>query len=745
DNKKKRREKGKKRGGEESKKLVKGESERFSTYLLSKIKAQSWTNVYVISNKYGWKYWIAIWACCRDIYFITTNCKRDTLQMSKPEKLNQAIRRGLVNLKYEEGAIDFKGWTTITGMTKSTNRLDDILELTEEGQKYVTQIQQGLVSDLCIWHWVMLSMVAERFSVQLYIEGQHIPTNVSVQHEMAITRLNLSKNVRNQVILSRRADGCTAKEIKLKLLAPFNERNNRYIHDDVEDLTFPSNSPEHYYQLTVSDNMWLEQARDYGLFCFGINAKYDLNNNQAPIHSLVVENCENWGTPIGFALSNKENMHTIRLAVEAIKANIPCKNMNCEHSYEYVTLPNNKGFKRIRSCAIEWKPFAMMDKHRPTKATLTPIIHALAFKIVGRCRSIVEAKEIAIEYNNFINSLPISTKAKAFFIRDFEENWLSQEWILCFIDGGRLPSQEDEFNAKPWTTNNFTERMNRTIEGQYSGTQTVLTFIERLYDIKVVHSNITENCGHLVFNAGLVTYWNSRSIEHQNGLHRSQPDILRRINQGRLIVLQNGVLEISEDSDSLYVHMSNSQQNIFRSPYTADKVTFENNEAQGVFNMIKKLVSKYKIPMKADYYLVNYVTGECTCMDFICHGSFHNFCKHGYAARTYMSIKANEISIDQIKKEFVQYFRNKEQIVASSMKNKIIYSGSDEESYNEILHQYKANGSEMFFPIERQTTENDPFRPDKLPKQRHATVELSKINSTKPRELKNDQIIVENE
>ncbi|RIB12486.1 hypothetical protein C2G38_2200514 [Gigaspora rosea] len=79
------------------------------------------------------------------------------------------------------------------------------------------------------------------------------------------------------------------------------------------------------------------------------------------------------------------------------------------------------------------------------------------------------------------------------------------------------------------------------------------------------------------------------------------------------------------------------------------------------------------------------------------------------------------------------------------MKNKIIYSRSDKESYNEILHQYKANRSEMFFPIERQTTENDPFRPDELPKQRHATVELSKINSTKPCELKDDQIIVENE
>ncbi|CAG8812135.1 4641_t:CDS:1, partial [Gigaspora rosea] len=51
----------------------------------------------------------------------------------------------------------------------------------------------------------------------------------------------------------------------------------------------------------------------------------------------------------------------------------------------------------------------------------------LAIKIVERCRSIIEAKEMAIKYNNFINSLPISTEAKAFYIRDLKENWLSQE------------------------------------------------------------------------------------------------------------------------------------------------------------------------------------------------------------------------------------------------------------------------------------------------------------------------------
>ncbi|CAG8683531.1 22057_t:CDS:2, partial [Racocetra persica] len=219
---------------------------------------------------------------------------------------------------------------------------------------------------------------------------------------------------------------------------------------------------------------------------------------------------------------------------------------------------------------------------------------------------------------------------------------------------------------------------------------------------------------------------------------------MRHINQGKLIVLQDGVFEISENPDFLYIYMSNSQKNIFRSPYIADKVTFENNEAQGVSNMIRKLASKHKIPIKPNYYLINYITGECTCLDFIWHGSFHNFCKHDYAVRIYMSIKTQKISIDQIKKEFVQYFRNKERIVISNIKNQIIYSRTDEEAYIEILYQYKANGSEMFFLIKKQITENNLFRPNELPKQRHSTAGLSKINSTKPRELK-DQIIVENE
>ncbi|RIB06759.1 hypothetical protein C2G38_2046542 [Gigaspora rosea] len=160
-----------------------------------------------------------------------------------------------------------------------------------------------------------------------------------------------------------------------------------------------------------------------------------------------------------------------------------------------------------------------------------------------------------------------------------------------------------------------------------------------------------------------------------------------------------------------------------------DKILFKNNEAQGLFKMIEKFAAKHMISILPDYYLVNYITAECTCFDFIWHGSFHNFCKHGYAARIYMSIKAYESSINEVKKELVQYFRNKERILAHNIKNNIIYSGSDEEAYAEILYQYQKNGYDIFLPIKKQIIEKDPFRPSELPRQRRTVIDLPEINN----------------
>ncbi|PKC16450.1 hypothetical protein RhiirA5_406978 [Rhizophagus irregularis] len=118
----------------------------------------------------------------------------------------------------------------------------------------------------------------------------------------------------------------------------------------------------------------------------------------------------------------------------------------------------------------------MIDKHRPSKLEVDGLFYpiALKFKLIGRCHS----KENAIN------------------------NWMCKEWCMQFIDAGRLPVN----NEPLWTTNNYMERINQTIEATYSGKQSVLTFVERLYGVTLMRENIMEqNTGRVIYEAGLIT------------------------------------------------------------------------------------------------------------------------------------------------------------------------------------------------------------------------------------------------
>src|SRR6266542_4186725 len=57
------------------------------------------------------------------------------------------------------------------------------------------------------------------------IYGTHTPSNIIVNSTPKIKRLNLLKSVRNNVLLNRKVDHKSAKEIKLKLLASMNGAN----------------------------------------------------------------------------------------------------------------------------------------------------------------------------------------------------------------------------------------------------------------------------------------------------------------------------------------------------------------------------------------------------------------------------------------------------------------------------------------------------------------------------------------
>jgi len=63
------------------------------------------------------------------------------------------------------------------------------------------------------------------------------------------------------------------------------------------------------------------------------------------------------------------------------------------------------------------------------------------------------------------------------------------------------------------TTNNFTERLNRTIEANYIGIQTVVHFVERLYGVKLKREILTENTGQFQFESGLATLFDMKSVE----------------------------------------------------------------------------------------------------------------------------------------------------------------------------------------------------------------------------------------
>ncbi|CAB4473705.1 unnamed protein product [Rhizophagus irregularis] len=293
---------------------------------------------------------------------------------------------------------------------------------------------------------------------------------------------------------------------------------------------------------------------------------------------------------------------------------------------------------------------------------------ALAFKIIGRSRTENESKELGLLYQNFVNSLKLPNNIKQKLMADLNRNWLCDEWRLSFINAGRILQNFECI----MTTNNFTERLNRTIEANYSGIQTVVHFVERLYGVKLKRENITENTGQMQFEAGLATLFDMKSVEEENCPKKLSSDKFRRLNHRRL--------------------------------YFCWKQK----------HLDKALCRK-------GYYLTNILTGECmVCYDYIWNGPFQDVCKHVHAARLFH--KANlhlnkELFVRQTKEKFVTYFKSKEKVVAAENKNRLIYEGDTDIAYNEIIRLYYLQGGSVFLPRNNISEHNsDPFKPPELSK-----------------------------
>ncbi|CAG8755138.1 16231_t:CDS:2, partial [Cetraspora pellucida] len=548
----------------------------------------------------------------------------------------------------------------------------------------VLSVVKGLVVGLCgvrVITKVMLSNTEDPLPVQLIIKGVH-KSSALMTLDLKSIRINLSLQTCNKAIAACRAHHNTGTEIAMKVLAPYNNTSETYLtylhntskdicieqqlkilieRDDQEkilyyqhgDILAPENSFEHYYQLTVSDELWLKQGCDCGHFCFGIDRKYDLNNEKAPVIVIVIEDQAGYGSSLVFSLCDKENHHIIQIAVQAVQANIPCSDPNCLHQYNYINLLDRKEFRRQLEYASNWYPLARIDKHRSTKLALQGLVRNTIlcwFHIMATLGEYLRIWKV-----DWLLRYPIALVFKIIdnLIRDLKMNWICDEWQQSFIDGGRMLQVYDQAN-------------------------TVVKFIERLYEIRIFQEALVQKeLGEINFDAGLATYWNMCMIEHRQMLPKKSVNKKCCINQGHLYVLLGLVLPIPKKMNYMLVE---KQSRRFCSLYNFYPVNISTRISEKLNDMIIKLVNRDNLHIPETHYLVNVISGECTCYDYIWNGLFRDVCKHVHAARLYIEVLYGKIYIQEIKERLVKHFKNKERTVAPEKKNYIIHN-----SYKRII------------------------------------------------------------
>ncbi len=89
----------------------------------------------------------------------------------------------------------------------------------------------------------------------------------------------------------------------------------------------------------------------------------------------------------------------------------------------------------------------------------------------------------------------------------------------------------------------------------------------------------------------------------------------------------------------------------------------------------------------------------CTCWKYIWNSSLHDKCRHCHAAILHKETQQKEYLevVNEAKKKLVQYFRNKERVNPAAIKNNVIYQGTIENSFTEIIRLYDIEGKYLKF------------------------------------------------
>ena len=152
--------------------------------------------------------------------------------------------------------------------------------------------------------------------------------------------------------------------------------------------------------------------------------------------------------------------------------------------------------------------------------------------------------------------------------------------------------------------------------------------------------------------------------------------------------------------DYYYVKKGNNSFTL-ESSYSNELIHLDNNIINLLMPLHSKLVEQHleKVPdylEHSEYYLINTKTGECICFNYIWNGPFRDVCKHCHAASIYKkSIDFSDLLLfkQEVKKELVQYFKNKQRVLPAESKNLLIYNGDIETAYLEIVNLYNTYGN----------------------------------------------------
>ncbi|PKY50959.1 hypothetical protein RhiirA4_467742 [Rhizophagus irregularis] len=128
---------------------------------------------------------------------------------------------------------------------------------------------------------VRITSLTKSHPLKITIQGNHVPQSMLLNSTPKVQRLNLLRNVRDKILISIRADHMSTKEIKAKLLVSNNGADENTLssalnsqkvictndklkqliaHDDKRFKDNAEDSPQRFYQLTLSDEFWLKNA-----------------------------------------------------------------------------------------------------------------------------------------------------------------------------------------------------------------------------------------------------------------------------------------------------------------------------------------------------------------------------------------------------------------------------------------------------------------------------------------------------